>query len=250
MLNCFRNLAADLLTNTGFTGPPASSIFTGQSGGPGYFYYTGCFWSPGVRPRESSSRMLPGQFRFRCRCSSQTCDEQLFGARSTLVVPSEVVFTNTGSSVFTGQSGGPGYSYYTGCFWSPGVQPRESSSRMLPGQFPNALCVLVLDAAASPLNFHDIFFEDLNATPEWRARRVVPGNVTSLWRRWSTALFATMRKHQFEMEGLRRTCQQQADKAYSNGRSGACPHCDDFVVGALHHCVEWISGGVFGPPAW
>ena len=47
--------------------------------------------------------------------------------------------------------------------------PRESISRMLPGQFPSALRVLVPDAAASPLNFHDIVLEDLRATPEWRA---------------------------------------------------------------------------------
>ena len=58
--------------------------------------------------------------------------------------------------------------------------PRESISRMLSGQFPNALHVLVPDAAASPLNFHDIVLDDLHTTPEWRARRVVLGDVTSL----------------------------------------------------------------------
>ena len=35
--------------------------------------------------------------------------------------------------------------------------PREPISWMLPGQFQNTLWVLVPDAAASPLNFHDIF---------------------------------------------------------------------------------------------
>ena len=53
---------------------------------------------------------------------------------------------------------------------------------------------------------------------------------------------------------------QQADKAYSNGRSGACPHCDDFVVGALHRQVmnnhlelgqlwSW-SGALCGMDQW
>ena len=38
--------------------------------------------------------------------------------------------------------------------------PREPISLMLPGQFKNTLWVLVTDAAASPVNFHDIVLED------------------------------------------------------------------------------------------
>ena len=55
---------------------------------------------------------------------------------------------------------------------------RESISRMLPGQFPNELHVLIPDAGATPVAFHDIDMSDLRATPEWRARRIVPSDVT------------------------------------------------------------------------
>ena len=81
---------------------------------------------------------------------------------------------------------------------------REPITRMLPVQFRNALRVLVPDAAASPVNFHDVVLENLSDTPEWRARPIVQGDVTSLRRRWPSAVFATMRKCQPDMEGLRR----------------------------------------------
>ena len=42
---------------------------------------------------------------------------------------------------------------------------REPISRMLPGQFPNKLRVLIPDAAATPVHFHDIIMLDLRATP-------------------------------------------------------------------------------------
>ena len=69
--------------------------------------------------------------------------------------------------------------------------PREPISRMLPGQFQHTLRVLVTDAAGSPVNFHDIVLEDLCVTPELRARRLMPGDVTSFRRRWPSVLFAT-----------------------------------------------------------
>ena len=56
---------------------------------------------------------------------------------------------------------------------------REPISRMLPGQFSNQLRVLVLDAAETPVDFHDIILDDLCATPALRARRITPGDVTS-----------------------------------------------------------------------
>ena len=58
------------------------------------------------------------------------------------------------------------------------------------------------DAAASPVNY--IVLEDVRATPEFRAPRIVPTEVTSLRRRWPSVLFATMHKRQNDMEGLRR----------------------------------------------
>ena len=83
---------------------------------------------------------------------------------------------------------------------------REPISRMLLGQLPNELCVMIPDAAASPVDFHDIMLSDLRATPVWRARRIMPSDVTSLRRRWPKILFATMHKRQADMENLRRSC--------------------------------------------
>ena len=59
----------------------------------------------------------------------------------------------------------------------------EPISRMLPGQFQNELCVLIPDAGAAPVAFHDIVMMDLGATPKWRTHRIVPSEVTSLRRR-------------------------------------------------------------------
>ena len=41
---------------------------------------------------------------------------------------------------------------------------REPISRMLPGQFPNELRVLIPDAGATPVDFHDIVMLELCAT--------------------------------------------------------------------------------------
>ena len=110
---------------------------------------------------------------------------------------------------------------------------REPISRMLPGHISNQLCVLVPDAAATPVDFHDIIPEDLCATPASRARRITPGDVTSPRRRWPTALFATMHKRQTDMEGICRVCRQRTEGAFSSGWCGVCPQCNDYVVGAL-----------------
>ena len=111
--------------------------------------------------------------------------------------------------------------------------PPEPISRMLPGKTQHNLRVLVPDAAASPVNFHDIVLEDLRATPEFLARQIVPAEVTSLRRRWPSVVFATMRKCQNDMEGLRRACRQHSEKAYTNGRPGVCPQCAEFSASAL-----------------
>ena len=46
---------------------------------------------------------------------------------------------------------------------------REPVTSMLPGQFGNLVRVLVPDAAATPMDFHDIILEDLVGTPDSRA---------------------------------------------------------------------------------
>ena len=45
--------------------------------------------------------------------------------------------------------------------------PREPISWMLLGETQHNLRVLVPDAAASPVNFHDIVLEDIRATPDF-----------------------------------------------------------------------------------
>ena len=59
---------------------------------------------------------------------------------------------------------------------------REPVVRMLPGDFANSVRLLVPDATAKPMDFHDIILEDLSGTPDSRARRLVPSDVTSLRR--------------------------------------------------------------------
>ena len=67
-------------------------------------------------------------------------------------------------------------------------------TRMLPGQFANELRLMIPDLGIAPEGFHDIVIEDLAATLTWRSRRLIPGDVTSLRRRWSKILFRTMQK--------------------------------------------------------
>ena len=110
---------------------------------------------------------------------------------------------------------------------------REPISWMLPGQFPNELCVLIPDAGATTVAFHDIFMSDLCMTAEWRARRIVPSDVTSLRRRWLKNLFATMHQRQADMENFHRSCRHRLERAFSHGRPGYCPQCKEYVTGAL-----------------
>ena len=46
---------------------------------------------------------------------------------------------------------------------------REPISRMLPGQSANELCVLIPDAVATPVDFHDIIMSDGMVGPPDRA---------------------------------------------------------------------------------
>ena len=65
-------------------------------------------------------------------------------------------------------------------------------TRMLPGQFPNELRLMIPDLGIASEGFHDILIEDLSATPSWRSRRLLPGEVTSLRRHWPKIMFRTM----------------------------------------------------------
>ena len=108
---------------------------------------------------------------------------------------------------------------------------RESISRMLPGQFPNEHRALI--PGATPVCFHDIIMSDLQATPAWQARRIMPSDVTSLRRCWPKILFATMHKRQADMENLHCSCRHWPERAFSHGQPGYCPQCKEYVTGAL-----------------
>ena len=59
--------------------------------------------------------------------------------------------------------GGLGHFHCAGCLGA--FDSRESISRMLLGKFPNELCVLIQDVAATLVDFHDIIMSNLCATP-------------------------------------------------------------------------------------
>ena len=61
---------------------------------------------------------------------------------------------------------------------------QEPVARVLPGDFRNSVRVLVSDATAAPMGFHDIIIEDLSGTPDFHARRIMPSDVSSLRRLW------------------------------------------------------------------
>ena len=48
-------------------------------------------------------------------------------------------------------------------------------TRMLTGQFPNEIQLLVPDMDIAPQGFHDILIEDLSASPTWQSCRVSKG---------------------------------------------------------------------------
>ena len=60
---------------------------------------------------------------------------------------------------------------------------REPMVWVLPGDFSNTVRVLVPDATATPVGFHDVMIENLSNTPDYRSRLVSARDITSLRRR-------------------------------------------------------------------
>ena len=108
-------------------------------------------------------------------------------------------------------------------------------TRMLTGQFPNELRLLVPDMDIAPQGFHDILIENLLASPTWRSCRVSPGDVTSLRRRWPKRLFRTLRKRWSELDQLRRdSCSRPEWKL-----PGRCSLCQEDITTSLdQHMME------------
>ena len=74
---------------------------------------------------------------------------------------------------------------------------KEPVARVLPGDFGNSVRVLVPDATATPVDFHDIILEDLSGMMDSRASRIVRNDVTSLKRQWR--LFCSRLMHKFAL---------------------------------------------------
>ena len=129
-------------------------------------------------------------------------------------------------------------------------------TRMLPGQFANELRLLIQDLGIAPEGFHDVVIENLAATPTWRSRRLLPGDVTYLCQWWPKALFRTMRKRLMDMEQLRRDSHNRPEWEFHHNQPGLCSLCQEQVANALDiHMIIWNwdscggargSGALFG----
>ena len=89
---------------------------------------------------------------------------------------------------------------------------REPVARVLPGDFSNKVRLLVPDATATPVGFHDVMIENLLNTPDYHARLVSARDITSLRRNLPSSLFVDLHRHQAEMEKLRHACKRECDR--------------------------------------
>ena len=122
----------------------------------------------------------------------------------------------------------------------------EPLTRMLPGQFANALRLMKPDVGTKLQGFHDIVIENLAATPTWRSRHLLPGDVTSLRQRWAKALFRTMRKRLMDMEQLRRDSHNQPEWEFH--LPGYCSRCQERVATAIYKSTHDGTGTVLAVP--
>ena len=68
---------------------------------------------------------------------------------------------------------------------SPGVLFPGTSGSNVNGDVGNSVRILVPDAVATPLDFHNILL-DLTAMPTLRTKQIHLSELTSLWRKWPT----------------------------------------------------------------
>ena len=116
---------------------------------------------------------------------------------------------------------------------------REPVVWVLPGDFSNMVRVLVPDATATLVGFHDVMIENISSTPDYRTRMVSTRDITSLRRCWPSSLFMDMHRRQAEMETLRRACKREFDSEFGGGRAGTCPHCGTHVFSNMSHLL-WL----------
>ena len=101
--------------------------------------------------------------------------------------------------------------------------------RVLPGDYPNIVRVLVPDECAEPRGFHDLLLEDLSSMEACHVRPASAADLTKLRQQWSSTLLTRMTKCQVDMESLHWDCKRK----FGNSSPGDCPHCDHYVNTSL-----------------
>ena len=66
-----------------------------------------------------------------------------------------------------------------------------------------------------------------------QSRHISPGDVTSLCRRWSKAVFRTMRRRSKDVERLRRIARRHPEWAFRHNKLGFCSVCQEQIASAL-----------------
>ena len=109
--------------------------------------------------------------------------------------------------------------------------------------------VLVTDANAAPVGFHDILVEDLLNTPVYHVQPVTAQDLTSLRHCWLPSLFADMYRRQADKETLRRGCKREFDSEFGGGRGGRhLLACCDLAVSFLFRFPSTICQTPPPPP--
>ena len=98
-----------------------------------------------------------------------------------------------------------------------------------PSDFPNIVRVLVPDDRAEPRGFHDLLVEDLSATKDCHIQPASAGALTALKQQWPSSLLSGMTKCQVDMESLCRDCKRK----FGSGCPGYCPHCGMHISTSL-----------------
>ena len=91
-------------------------------------------------------------------------------------------------------------------------------SRVLPVWAQNSVRVLVPEARATPMGFHDVTLVDLTGVS---GLPVSMGEMGDLRRQWPTSLLTGMTRRQTDLELMRRECKRR----FRNSPSGSFSYC-------------------------
>ena len=106
-------------------------------------------------------------------------------------------------------------------------------ARMLPGSTPCELRLMLPDAKLGIDGVHDIFIDNLTATPPWRSSHISQGDVAALHRRCPKAVLRTLYRRAPDVERLRRDAKKRKDRVFRYCGPGYCSVCEERVYTAL-----------------